>query len=185
MWDTLKNFHDNFHERIEELQQLGGLRIWIIHVLDDGPKNGVEIMDSIQQHYEDMSKRHRTGKHKNHFHRKFESVARRPSPGSVYPMLKKMVDENLITKEDDGRYKLTQKGEEIGQKVLGHLIANHKNMDSSSYAVEHALQEIEGYISYLEDIKTEKLIQHETLVKNLCERLNTIKDSFNEEKVDE
>ncbi len=182
MWDTLKNIHDNFHERIEEMQQLGGLRIWIIHVLDDGPKNGVEIMDSIQEHYEDIKKRHtHVAKHKKHFHQKFESASRRPSPGSVYPMLKKMVDENLITKEDDGRYKLTQKGEKIGQKVLGHLIANHKNMDRSSYAVGHALQEIESYVTYLEDIKPEKLIQHEALVINLCERLNTIKDSFNDE----
>ena len=58
MWDSFKNLHEKFHERIEEMQRLGGLRIWIIHVLDEGPKNGVEIMDSIEEHHNAIKMRH-------------------------------------------------------------------------------------------------------------------------------
>ena len=56
MWDSLKNLHEKFHENIEEMQKLRGLRILVIHVLEDGPKNGVEIMDSIQDHHEKFYK---------------------------------------------------------------------------------------------------------------------------------
>ncbi|MGA2676463.1 MAG: hypothetical protein ACLQG5_05555 [Methanobacterium sp.] len=55
MWDKFKDLHQNFHERIGEMQKLGGLRIWIIHTLDEnGPQNGVEIMDSVQAHHEGL-----------------------------------------------------------------------------------------------------------------------------------
>ena len=43
--------HDPFHETIKEMQQLGGLRMWIMHVLDEnGPTNGAEIMEAVQIH---------------------------------------------------------------------------------------------------------------------------------------
>ncbi len=33
------------------MQQLGGLRMWIMHVLDEnGPTNGAEIMEAVQIH---------------------------------------------------------------------------------------------------------------------------------------
>ena len=55
MWDKFKDLHQNFHERIGEMQKLGGLRIWIIHTLDENvPQNGVEIMDSVQAHHEGL-----------------------------------------------------------------------------------------------------------------------------------
>jgi DNA-binding PadR family transcriptional regulator len=34
----------------------------------------------------------------------------RPSPGLIYPMLGRLLDERLIAQSDDGRYKITQKG---------------------------------------------------------------------------
>ena len=103
MWFDRKNRMNHFkdlHDKLEELGKLGGLRIWILHVLDDGPKNGVEIMDSIQEHHEmmikirDLRMSHMTdhGHHVEHF-KPMKNGPRRPSPGSVYPMLKKMVSE--------------------------------------------------------------------------------------------
>ena len=50
--DDWEDIHRNFHESLEDMQQLGGLRMWILHVLDEeGPKNGVEIMDAVQIQY--------------------------------------------------------------------------------------------------------------------------------------
>jgi DNA-binding PadR family transcriptional regulator len=173
MWNTWKNLHEKFHERIEEMQKSRGLRIWILHVLDEhGPKNGVEIMDAVQTHHEWI---HRVP-HGSHRHSK------RPSPGSIYPMLKKMVDEELIVKMDDGRYDLTDKGQEIVYKIFGHLHRGHgKNMDRGSLAIENALMEIDGYVSYLEDIKKEKLITHKEQIEILSERLKKISESLQEE----
>jgi DNA-binding PadR family transcriptional regulator len=34
----------------------------------------------------------------------------RPSPGLIYPMLGRLLDEGLISESDSGRYKITQKG---------------------------------------------------------------------------
>jgi DNA-binding PadR family transcriptional regulator len=166
MWESFKNLHTEFHERIEQMQRFGGLRILILHVLDEnGPKNGVEIMDAIQVHQESCKIPYRG--HKTH----------RPSPGSVYPMLKKMVDEELIHKGDDGRYNLTEKGQNTVEKLSGRLGYHHK-MDHGEYTIKKALTEIDGYISYLEDIKEIKLAPHEESIGELVERLKSVKDSL-------
>jgi len=182
MWGSLKNLHDKFHENIEEMQKLRGLRIWILHVLDDGPKNGVEIMDSIQEHYEQIHQMHKMGNNINpNRHLNItKNHASRPSPGSVYPILKKMVDENLIIKLDDGSYELTNKGKNITSKLFGNLRQNIKPKEQGAFAVKNALIEIDGYVSYLEDIKNEKLILHEELIDDICSRMNTIQDSIHE-----
>lgn len=148
-------------------QHLGGLRIWIIHVLDEqGPKNGVELMDAVQSHYIGLNKSH----HKRH--------SKRPSPGSVYPMLKKMVDENLINKMGDGRYELTKKGEEKSYKIFRHFHGNHSNIDTT--AIENTLTELDSNITYLENIKKEKLSSHNEFIGNLSTRLQQIHESIDE-----
>ena len=176
MWDSLKNVHDKFHESIEEMQKLRGLRIFVIHVLEDGPQNGVEIMDSIEEHQE---KFHRM--HNKHSHHPFKHTSSRPSPGSIYPILKKMVDEDLIIKLDDGRYELTKKGKDITFKIFGNFRQKSKPKEQGAFAVKNALIEIDSYLSYLEDIKNEKLLLHEELIDDICSRMNTIRDSIHEE----
>ncbi len=190
MWD---NWRDKFsslkdvHDRLEELGRLGGLRIWIIHALEDGPKNGVEIMDAIQEHHEAMHKMHNErmrwtdNKHYDqHLQKRMKHASRRPSPGSVYPMLKKMVAEDLIAKQEDGRYKLTDKGQEMDYKIFGQFKSRAGQMDRGARAVERSLNEISSYISYLEDIKKEKLMPHEERIGELSERLKKMKDSLKE-----
>ncbi|MDA4125991.1 MAG: PadR family transcriptional regulator, partial [Thaumarchaeota archaeon] len=63
-----------------------GLRMMVVSLLSTSPKNGVEIMDGV------------------------ESMTRgwwRPTAGSVYPLLDKMVKEGTVNKLPDGRYELT------------------------------------------------------------------------------
>jgi len=191
MWDNwINKFNElkDIHDRMEELGKLRGLRIWILHVLDDGPKNGVEIMDAIQEHHEAMHRmrhaRYTDNKHYDkHLRKAMRHATRRPSPGSVYPMLKKMVSEGLINKLDDGRYELTEKGQEVSRKIFGRFHGSSwKNMDRGAQAIENALTEIDSYISYLEDIKKEKLIPHEELIRALSERLKKIEKSLKEEE---
>lgn len=192
MWDEWRNKWDNWrniHEKIDKLHKLGGLRVWILHVLDHGPKNGVEIMDAIQEHYDivnDMYKRRSQqfgGDHYgHHFQKTMRRVPCRPSPGSVYPMLKKMVDEGLIEKIDDGKYDLTGEGREIIIDIFGGLQGpDGRRMDRGTFAVEHVLEEIVNYVSFLEDIKKEKLAPHKEIIGDLSERLKEIEKSLSDE----
>lgn len=165
MWDAFKNLHKEFHEKMEQMQQFGGLRILILHVLDEnGPGNGVGVMDAIQAHHESCKS-----------HRRHRSP--RPSPGSVYPMLKKMVNEGLLTKREDGKYELTEKGNKVINKLYGRF-KPHEKIDRGEYSIAKALTEIEGYISFLEDIKEEKLVPHEEIIEELSGRLKNIEQSL-------
>ena len=176
MWD-FKNLHEKFHEKIEEMQKLGGLRIWIIHVLDEGPKNGVEIMDAIEEHHKMMQQRHMNDEH----FRKHMMSMKRPSPGSVYPMLKKMVEEELIIKIDDGKYKLTEKGQKIASNFFGRFRPRAANMDRCGMVVENALVEIEGQLAFLESIKPEKLAQYTERIETINEKIEGIVRSLNKD----
>lgn len=191
MWDEWRNKWDNWrniHEKIDRLHKLGGLRIWILHVLDHGPKNGVGIMDSIQEHYDiinDMYQRRSQqvgGNHyAHHFRKTMKRVPCRPSPGSVYPMLKKMVEEGLIEKVTDGKYDLTEVGHETIVELFGASQRDGQTMDRGAFAVKNVLKEINSYVSFLEDIKKEKLAPHKEIIGDLSERLKKIEESLADE----
>ncbi|WP_316504228.1 PadR family transcriptional regulator [Nitrosopumilus sp.] len=50
----------------------------------------------------------------------------KPSPGLIYPLLGRLLDEGLIEEIEDGRYQLTQKGSETAQDVdkINDIIKN-------------------------------------------------------------
>jgi len=155
--------------------------------LSHGPKNGVEIMDSIEEHHQEMyrTRMHhdKADKHYNHHLKKtMKHASSRPSPGSVYPMLKKMVDEGLIEKMEDGKYDLTEEGREIIIDLFGGLEgpAGHRR-DRGTFAVEHVLTEIGSYVTFLEDIKKEKLAPHKEIIGELGERLKNMGESLPDE----
>ncbi len=159
--------HDPFHETMREMQKLGGLRMWIMHVLDEnGPTNGAEIMEAVQGHTFNLSS---NGPYKN----------AGPLPGSVYPMLKKMVSEDLINKNSNGQYNLTEYGRKLNSKMRGRFQGNHSEHNIRKvWSIENILTEIENDLSYLEDIKTEKLTAKKERIKNLIERINKINESL-------
>lgn len=189
MWDNWKrtlNNWKNLHERVDRLQKLGGLRIWILHVLSHGPKNGVEIMDAIEEHYNSMYKmraqfmeRAHHEKHYNmHLKKTMNRKASRPSPGSVYPMLKKMVAEELIYKMDDGRYDLTETGRETLYDIFG---TNEQETGSRKpRVIERALTEMDNYLSFIEDMKKEDLVEYKDLINDLSHRMSKINDEISE-----
>ena len=158
--------HDPFHETMRDMQKLGGLRMWIMHVLDEnGLTNGAVIMEAVQGH----TNLNPNGPYKN----------AGPLPGSVYPMLKKMVSEDLINKNSEGIYSLTEYGRKLNSKMRGRFQGNHIEHDIRKvWSIENILTEIENDLSYLEDIKTEKLNAKKERIKNLTERINKINDSL-------
>lgn len=183
---ALKNWK-NIHEMLDKIQRVGTLRIWILHVLTNGPKNGVEIMDAIQEHHEmahrlqDIQTRHKTGEEYNEqdLQNVIKHVKSRPSPGSVYPMLKKMVVDGLLIKMDNGKYDLTDKGKVTIYEVFGGT--RHKDGHDQSNIIESALIEIDNYVSYLEDVQKKELIPYEEVILELIKRLKKIVYSLLEE----
>jgi DNA-binding PadR family transcriptional regulator len=145
--------------------------MWILHVLDEeGPKNGVEIMDAVQVHTErsDRVNRDPHGAPRN----------TRPLPGSIYPMLKKMVSEKLLTKREDGRYELTKTGQDLNSKLLGRFKGIFNEEDHRVWNIKNVLTEIDSYLSYLEYIKTEKLVPHKEQIEIITKRIKKINKSL-------
>jgi DNA-binding PadR family transcriptional regulator len=127
-----------------------GLRTWILLILKSEPKNGAEIMDSM------------------------EATSRgwwRPSPGSVYPMLQQLTEEGLVKRrESDGRYEVTPQGRE-------EVEWPSRMEKGGARSVDGILQEISSYTSYLEDLshtKDQKLTDYAPRLKDLGGRLSKL-----------
>ena len=102
-----------------------GLRNMVVYLLSGGPKNGVELMDGV------------------------ETITRgwwRPTPGSIYPLLEKMVGEGSIQKRVDGRYELTPDAKNEAEVSFGPRASQPRT-------AEGTMTELGGLVSYLEDLK--------------------------------
>lgn len=87
-------FEEGFGPRGPRRAGKGDVRSAILSLLSDGPSNGYGLIKAIAE---------KTG------------GAWRPSPGSVYPTLQQLVDEELIVSRGDGRkteFELTDTGRE-------------------------------------------------------------------------
>ncbi|MTK13543.1 MAG: hypothetical protein F8N39_16150 [Clostridiaceae bacterium] len=100
----------------------------------------------------------------------------RPSNGSLYPMLKKMVSEDLIVKNDNGKYSLTEQGTDTTYKLFGNLL-KESYVDHNKITIKKALTELNGYMSILEDFKPKKLSEHRDEIISLHERFEEIYSS--------
>jgi DNA-binding PadR family transcriptional regulator len=155
MWwnkDWEKQTKDAF-KGVLKMKRWGGLRYVALYSLGESPKNGAEIMDEIER---------------------MSMGAWRPSPGSVYPLLNNLLEEGLVRKRDDQRYELTAAGaEEIG--FTGHRHSHQQ----AAYSMDGALDELNSYVSYLEDLPRERLRQNEARLTQIVERLQRLKESLN------
>ncbi len=147
--EDMRAFMRKFH-RLGHFRGYGGLKLLVLYILSEGPKNGAELMDTI-----DMM---------SHGHWK-------PSPGSIYPLLSKAVDDNLIVKREDRKYELTDAGfEEISMfKTEG---------SDKAGSIESILTEIDSNLSYLEDLTEEKLAPYVRILERIGVKINRINETF-------
>lgn len=150
--DDMRSFMRRFH-RIGQFRGYGGLKILVLYILSEGPKNGAELMDAI----EIMS----------HGHWK-------PSPGSIYPLLSKAVDENLIRKREDRTYELTDAG-------LDEINMFKTDAPGKPESVEGILTEIDSNLSYLEDLSYDKLAPHIRVLEKIGLKINRINETLQTE----
>jgi len=126
-----------------------GLRTWILSMVSSSPKNGAEIMDEIEEMSQGWW---------------------RPSPGSVYPLLDEMTQEGLVSKNGDGRYGITEKGRQELDWPFGGPFRR-------APSVEGMINEMSGYVSYLEDLghsDRSKLIPHLEKLKTISDKLTQL-----------
>ncbi len=124
------------------LGQRGWLRPTVLRVLEEKPMNGIEIMNKIQ----DMS------------HGWW-----RPSPGSLYPLLEQLAQEEILNKRDDGKYELAK------AYRMRHEAVNE---------IDDVLQNMESNVTYLEELMQSskgKLTPYKTRIEKINKRISRIK----------
>lgn len=97
----------------------------IVYLLSTSPKNGVELMDGV------------------------EAITRgwwRPTPGSIYPLLKEMTEQGIVKKLEDGRYELSEKGRTQMQGSLGPSRPRPQTVDEM-------VDQLQAFLSHMEDAK--------------------------------
>lgn len=130
----------------------GWLRPWVLSLLARAPRNGAEIIDEVE---------------------KMSFGSWRPSPGSVYPLLEEMTEEGLVTKMQDGRYDLTEKGRQEVEWPFGTPIRRGSTM-------EGMFSDMRDYITYLEDLNRsspEKFAANKAKIKEMSDRLSALANS--------
>jgi DNA-binding PadR family transcriptional regulator len=135
-----------------------GLRNMVVYLLSSSPKNGVELMDGV------------------------ETITRgwwRPTPGSIYPLLEKMVEEGSIQKRVDGKYELTPDAKNEAEVSFGPWARQPKT-------VEGVTSELSSLVSYLEDLKGSGKMQDSQLksLRGLAKRVADLADAGADRKGD-
>jgi DNA-binding PadR family transcriptional regulator len=129
---------------VRRIGREGRLRYFVLWLLNEGPKTGAELINDIE---------------------KMTWGWWRPSPGSVYPLLHSMMSEGLIIRLDDGRYKLTDKGQTEAKDLVPFRRVN---------TIDEMLNEIEGYLLYLEDIDRAKIEPYKERLIKIKERVERL-----------
>ena len=121
----------------------------VVSILSASPRNGVELMDEIERTTQGWW---------------------RPSPGSIYPLLDQLAKDGMIRKKEDGRYELTENAHDEVEWSFGPGFRRPRTS-------EDMMAEIDGFVSYLEDLKRadpEKAAPYVRKARELSERLSRI-----------
>jgi len=86
----------DWFQRVGSSVPRGFSRYFILELLKKKPHTGKEIIDHATEQSEGMWK---------------------PSPGLIYPLLGRLLDERLIDETKDGRYQITKKGRATAEDV--------------------------------------------------------------------
>ena len=125
-------------------KQKGRLRNIILWLLWQSPRRGIDLIDDIY---------------------KMTWGWWRPSPGSVYPLLNKMVEEGVIERLEDGKYKITEKGIDEIKDLLPIRYSG---------SVEDAVQELEGLSEYFKEIDKDKLHPYKERILNSIKEIEKV-----------
>lgn len=130
----------------------GGLRMLIVSILRQAPRNGAEVMEQIEITSQGWW---------------------RPSPGSVYPLLDQMQRDGIIQKREDGKYELTEAASQDYGWPWGTSTKQPQTIDEMVTAMN-------SYVSYFEDIAKpdrSKLTPYMDRLKTVRDRIDALLES--------
>jgi Predicted transcriptional regulators len=104
-----------------------GLREVVLWLLSDRPMNGAEIIRAAEE---------------------FTWGFWKPSPGSVYPLLKQLEAEGLVRRRQDGRYELTEAGRSAARLISWVRIPR----PGSPKSIDEVVEELDSWAMYLLDV---------------------------------
>ncbi len=136
---------------------LVGLRYWILFLIRRKEMTGSEIMNTLEEMSMGMWK---------------------PSPGSVYPMLKDLEAEGLIVSkvtENKKYYNITEKG----RNVLEYIMVPDMEKYSQKFGIDEIIETLDGYAEYLLENK-EILKKNEDLKKRMKEIIQKFSEILKE-----
>ncbi|AHC51331.1 PadR family transcriptional regulator [Sulfolobus acidocaldarius SUSAZ] len=125
-------------------RQKGRLRLLILWLLYQSPKRGIDIIDDIY---------------------KMSWGMWRPSPGSVYPLLNKLLEEGAVRKEGGDRYQITDKG----IKEIEHFILVRNRSKT-----EDAIEELQGLLNFFKEINREELALHKENIIDILKKIEEV-----------
>ena len=91
----------------------GQLRLYLLALLNDGPRHGYEVIQDLEQRFNGLYS---------------------PSAGTVYPRLAKLEEEGLVERSDEGRkavYRITDAGRAEVRDRQGDLASLESELDHS------------------------------------------------------
>jgi len=127
----------------------GGLKKWVLWLLSEHSLRGSEIIEAMAK----------------------QSMGWwRPSPGTIYPLLHQLEENKLISRQSDSRYVITQMGlEEIGLNLRGR-----EGEDHSDFSMEGIISNLESYVDYLEDEKSNITSDYRVRLDKIKQRLEKL-----------
>ena len=164
------------YEMFDTIHQFGGLRVVILYELKNGPLKGIEISNRIEEQTSKIHEKRKERYYQTHKEYKNDPFTRKlktkPSPGSLYPILKKMREEGLVVKLNDGRYENT----ELGNKKINEILENVKDKEEylTKNPIESMLSDLDHDLSNLENCDEVSLSVYEDELINLTRRMKKI-----------
>ena len=114
------------------------LKLIILVMLSKKPMSGIDIINEIE---------------------KLSFGFWRPSPGTIYPLLKSLLNEGYIKRIGENSkkiYALTEKGQQLAKEWAVFLPASD---------IESVVSHLESYVNYLEEYKAEYDLPEHIIVK--------------------
>jgi len=130
-----------------------------------------------------LEEKHRTGKEIIDYATKQSNGIWKPSPGLIYPLLGRLLDEDLIEEAKDGRYQLTKKGSETAADVdkINDIVKKQLDVlfrlgNVGRFVVMDMLEKIFSMGSVLSSnisqMTDEETVKYKTFLENELKKIN-------------
>ncbi len=142
---------EDFPERVFRIH--GALRFYVLWLVSETSKNGSDIIEMIDEQSQGRWK---------------------PSPGTIYPLLKNLVAEEYLLKDSDGQYHITEKGLEENE-----LIGISPSFDEARRKLEvgQTIEQIESLADNLEENPIDN-DEYKERIEELTKRFDDMSDRF-------